>query len=135
MSFVIVAPEMLAAAATDLAGIGSALSTANATAAAPTTELLAAAADEVSTAVAGLFGGYAQSYQALSAQAAAFHQEFVRAVTAGASSYQSAEAAARDQLLAAVNAPTQALVGRPLIGNGADGTLPGQAGGAGGLLY
>jgi hypothetical protein len=42
-------------------------------------------------------------------------------------------------LLAAVNAPTQALVGRPLIGNGANGvaggTLAHADGGAGGILF
>ncbi|WP_016719227.1 PE domain-containing protein, partial [Mycobacterium tuberculosis] len=48
MSFVSVAPEIVVAAATDLAGIGSAISAANAAAAAPTTAVLAAGADEVS---------------------------------------------------------------------------------------
>ncbi|AIH90393.1 hypothetical protein IU19_20515, partial [Mycobacterium tuberculosis] len=47
MSFVSVAPEIVVAAATDLAGIGSAISAANAAAAAPTTAVLAAGADEV----------------------------------------------------------------------------------------
>ncbi|REQ17293.1 PE family protein, partial [Mycobacterium tuberculosis] len=71
MSFVSVAPEIVVAAATDLAGIGSAISAANAAAAAPTTAVLAAGADEVSAAIAALFSGHAQAYQALSAQAAA----------------------------------------------------------------
>ncbi len=78
MSFVSVAPEIVVAAATDLAGIGSAISAANAAAAAPTTAVLAAGADEVSAAIAALFSGHAQAYQALSAQAAAFHQQFVQ---------------------------------------------------------
>ena len=52
MSYVIAAPEMIAAAATDLANIGSSLSEANAAAAAPTTGVLAAAEDEVSAAIA-----------------------------------------------------------------------------------
>ncbi|ESK76748.1 PE family protein [Mycobacterium tuberculosis variant bovis] len=68
---------MLASAATDLAGIGSALSAANAAAAAPTTAMLAACADEVSAVVASLFARHAQAYQALSLQATAFHQQFV----------------------------------------------------------
>ena len=42
MSFLIAAPEMLAAAATDVASIGSTISEANAAAAAPTTGVLAA---------------------------------------------------------------------------------------------
>lgn len=47
MSFLFAQPEMLGAAATDLASIGSAISTANAAAAAATTRVLAAGADEV----------------------------------------------------------------------------------------
>lgn len=138
MSFVIAAPEYLAAAASDLSGIGSALNEANAAAAARTTTVLAAAADEVSVALSALFSGHAQQYQALSAQVAAFHEDFVRALTAGAGSYANAEAAAVSPLqeaLNVINAPFQTLLGRPLIGNGADGAAgTGANGGAGGLL-
>ncbi len=98
MSFVTAAPEALSAAASDLAGIGSALSVANAAAAARTTAVLAAGADEVSAAIAALFSEYAQGYQSLSAQAAAFHAEFVQSLNFGAVSYTSAEAAAASQL-------------------------------------
>ena len=93
MSFVIVAPDMLAAAAADLESIGSALSAANAAAAAPTTGLLAAGADEVSVALASLFSGHAQAFQALSAEAAAFHQQFVQAMTNSGAMFASGEAA------------------------------------------
>jgi hypothetical protein len=84
MSFVIAAPEFLTATATDLATLGSTIGGANAAAAASTETVLAAGADEVSTAVAALFGAHAQSYRATSAQAAAFHEQFVRILTAGA---------------------------------------------------
>ncbi|WP_079075365.1 PE family protein, partial [Mycobacterium tuberculosis] len=135
MSFVIAAPEVMAAAATDLANIGSSISAASAAAAGPTMGILAAGADEVSVAISALFGSHAQGYQTLSAQLAAYHNQFVRALNAGAGSYASAEAANVQQtLLNAINAPTQTLLGRPLIGNGADGG-PGQNGGPGGLLY
>ncbi|MXI82010.1 PE domain-containing protein, partial [Mycobacterium tuberculosis] len=50
-------------------------------------------ADEVSAAVADLFGAHAQAYQALSAQAALFHEQFVQALTAAAGRYASTEAA------------------------------------------
>ncbi|RFZ13576.1 PE family protein [Mycobacterium marinum] len=136
MSFVVASPEYVAAAASDLADIGSALSTANA-AAAPTIEVLAAGADEVSAAIAAFFGAHAQSYQALSEQASAFHLQFVQAMTAGAGAYAGAEAVNASPLQAALdvlNAPAQALFGRPLIGDGANGA-PGQSGGDGGLLY
>ena len=93
MSHVIAAPEMMTAAASDVANIGSTLSAANAAAAAPTSGIVAAAGDEVSAAIAALFSRHAQAYQALGAQAAASHDQFVQALTAGAGSYVSAEAA------------------------------------------
>ncbi len=134
MSFVIAAPETLVRAASDLANIGSTLGAANAAALGPTTELLAAGADEVSAAIASLFAAHGQAYQAVSAQMSAFHAQFVQTFTAGAGAYASAEAAAAaplEGLLNIVNTPTQLLLGRPLIGNGANGAPgTGQAGGA-----
>lgn len=104
MSFVIAAPEVMAAAATDLANIGSSISAASAAAAGPTMGILAAGADEVSVAISALFGSHAQGYQTLSAQLAAYHNQFVRALNAGAGSYASAEAANVQQtLLNAIN--------------------------------
>lgn len=50
MSYVIATPEMMATAAFDLARIGSQVSAASAVAAMPTTEVVAAGADEVSAA-------------------------------------------------------------------------------------
>jgi PE family len=142
MSFVIAAPEFVTAAASDLANVGSTISTANAAAAAPTTGVLAAGADEVSATVATLFGAHGQAYQVISAQTAAFHQQFVQLINSGAGSYAAAEAAnaaplqsTQQDLLAVINAPTQAALGRPLIGNGANATAPGGSGGASGLLW
>ncbi|WP_155769953.1 PE family protein, partial [Mycobacterium asiaticum] len=114
MSYLIVGPELLAMAAADLDSIGSALSAANAAAAVRTTSLLAAAQDEVSTALAALFSGHGQAYQALSAEAAAFHQGFMRALSAGGASYAAAEAANAapiQSLLDAINAPVLAATG------------------------
>lgn len=106
---------MLASAATDLAGIGSALSAANAAAAAPTTAMLAACADVV----ASLFARHAQAYQALSLQATAFHQQFVQALTGAGGAYAAAEAvnaavaqSVQQDVLNVINAPTQALFDR-----------------------
>ncbi|WP_152328535.1 PE family protein, partial [Mycobacterium tuberculosis] len=136
MSFVLVSPSQLMAAAADVAGIGSAISAANAAALAPTSVLAAAGADEVSAAVAALFSAHAGQYQQLGARAALFHEQFVQALTGAASAYASAEATnVEQQVLGLINAPTQALLGRPLIGNGADGTAANPNGGAGGLLY
>ena len=92
MSYVIAAPEMMTSAATDLATIGSDLSAAHTAAVAQTTGMLAAAEDEVSAAIAALFSAHGQGFQALGAQAAAFHAQFVQALNAGAGSYASVEA-------------------------------------------
>ncbi|CKO85038.1 PE-PGRS family protein [Mycobacterium tuberculosis] len=134
MSFVIANPEMLAAAATDLAGIRSAISAATAAAAAPTIQVAAAGADEVSLAISALFGQHAQAYQALSAQATIFHDQFVQALTSGGNLYAAAESHTVEQMvLNAINAPTQTLFGRPLIGDGANGTAENPDGQNGGL--
>ncbi|ETW24785.1 hypothetical protein MGAST_06515, partial [Mycobacterium gastri 'Wayne'] len=139
MTYVLVSPDIMASMAADVQSIGALLANGNAAAASTTTNVASAAADEVSTAIAALFSRHAQSYQVLAGRAAAFHDEFTSNLLAGANSYVSAEAAnATDGLLAVINAPTQALLGRPLIGNGANGTTVngvGTAGGAGGILY
>ncbi|BCI85172.1 hypothetical protein NIIDMKKI_03780 [Mycobacterium kansasii] len=69
---------MVAAAAEDLTTLGSTIGAANAAAATSTTEVLAAATDEVSARIAELFGAYGREYQAISAEAAAFHARFCR---------------------------------------------------------
>lgn len=142
MSFLVVVPEFLTSAAADVENIGSTLRAANAAAAASTTALAAAGADEVSAAVAALFARFGQEYQAVSAQASAFHQQFVQTLNSASGSYAAAEATiasqlqtAQHDLLGAVNAPTETLLGRPLIGDGAPGTATSPNGGAGGLLY
>lgn len=78
MSFVLISPEVVSAAAGDLANVGSTISAANKAAAAATTQVLAAGADEVSARIAALFGMYGLEYQAISAQVAAYHQQFVQ---------------------------------------------------------
>src|SRR5689334_19257257 len=93
MSFVIAAPEFVTAAASDLADIGAAINAANVAATGTTTAVVAAGADEVSAAVASLFSSHGQAFQALSAQAAAFHDQFVRSLSAGAGMYAATEAA------------------------------------------
>ncbi|OBI13016.1 hypothetical protein A5712_05990 [Mycobacterium sp. E2327] len=112
MSFVIAQPELVQAAAQNLAGIRSALSEASAAAAGPTTGVVAAAHDEVSGAIAALFDSFGREYQAISLQAQAFHAQFVNLMNAGAGAYLSTEAANAEQALAsAVNAPVQGLIG------------------------
>ncbi|GFG67992.1 PE family protein [Mycobacterium kubicae] len=93
MTFVTTQPEMLAAAANNLHCIGSALAAQNTAAALPTTRVIPAAADEVSALTATQFSAHAANYQAVSAQATAVHDLFVRILGAGAGSYATTEAA------------------------------------------
>jgi hypothetical protein len=91
MSAVIAAPELIEAAATDVAAIGSTVEAAHAAAALPTLAVTPAAADEVSAAIAQLFSQHAQDYQAVAAEAAAFHGQFVQNLTSSAAAYASIE--------------------------------------------
>lgn len=54
------------------------------TLASPSTGIVAAAADEVSAALAALFGAHGEMYQDLSSQAAAVHVQFIQTVTGAA---------------------------------------------------
>ncbi len=134
MTSVIAVPEIVSSAASDLAKLGSTINDATAAASAPTTGIVAAGADEVSAAVTALFQAHAKDYQVLSARAAAFHQQFSQALTNGSAAYAEAEAINASPLLVGVNLPLLALFGRPLIGNGASGVLPGSNGQPGGFL-
>jgi hypothetical protein len=69
------------------------MSSQNAAAAAPTTGVVPAAADEVSALTAAQFAAHAHTYQAVSAQAAAIHEMFVNALATSAGSYAATEAA------------------------------------------
>ncbi len=112
MSFVIATPEVMQEAAQDLAGIRSSLAEATGNLADTTTGVMAAAQDEVSIALASMLGSFGQKFHSLSAQAQAFHQEFVKLVDAGAGAYISTEFANAEQtLLNAMNAPAQSLIG------------------------
>ncbi|EUA93060.1 PE family protein [Mycobacterium ulcerans str. Harvey] len=77
MSYVFAAHELMAVAAGELNDIGALVGSANTAAAASTTDLMAAAGDEVSLAIARVFGAYGRDYQAFGVQAAEFHERFV----------------------------------------------------------
>lgn len=138
MSYLLVSPETVTSAAADVGQIGASLAAENAAAAGPTTALTTAADNEVSAAIAALFSRHDLSYQALAAQATAFHRRFLHTLNAGAGSYAAAEAANVSplrQAIGAARAPVQTLVSRPLIGNRANATTPGGNGGDGGWLF
>jgi hypothetical protein len=98
MTDLVAEPGFMAAAAADVGQIGSAINAAHSAAAGPTSNLIAPAADEVSAAIAKLFGQYGQEYQAAGAQAAVFHSRFTEALAAAGGAYTAAEAAASNAL-------------------------------------
>ncbi|BBA88905.1 MULTISPECIES: PE domain-containing protein [Mycobacterium] len=125
-TYVIAAPDAFSVASGELAGIEAAVKGAAAAAAPSTTGIISAAADEVSTAIARLFGSYADEFQTLSAQATRFQAQFERALSEAGAAYAAAEAANVSPLRAllqeaeslGVFAPIERLIGRPLFGNG-----------------
>ena len=92
MSFLLVTPEALGSAAADIRQIGSTVGAGNLAAAIPTIQLTTAATDEVSVAIAAVFGTRPNQYQAAAALAATYHERFARALSAAAASYAGAEA-------------------------------------------
>jgi PE family/PPE-SVP subfamily C-terminal region len=93
MSFVTTVPAAIAAAATQLEGIGNSFTAESAAAAGPTTAVAPAASDEVSALQAGAFSTYGQLYQTVSAEAQAIHQQFVNLLQSSSNSYQGTETA------------------------------------------
>jgi hypothetical protein len=93
MSFVTVDSEMLAATAANLAGISSAVAAGNSAAAAPTTGVIPAAADQVSVLTATQFAGYGHLYQVVSSQAHTVFHLLINTLQDNAGSYAATEAA------------------------------------------
>ncbi|QUR68728.1 PE family protein [Mycobacterium spongiae] len=129
MAFLVAEPQIMAAVAADIEGIGSAISAANATAAAPISGLLAAAGDEVSANIANLFAAYGREYQAAAAQVAAFHGEFQRTLAVAASAYTQAEAAGAAAVQSALAPVAPALQGAlaPVLPTAAPAAAPAAA--------
>ena len=93
MAYVSTVPAAIAAAATQLEGIGNSFSAESAAAATPTTAIAPAASDEVSALQAGVFSTYGQLYQTVSADAQAIYQQFVTLLQSSSNSYQGTESA------------------------------------------
>ena len=106
MSYLTTAPAAILEAATQLEGVGSSFAAESAGAAAPTTAVSPAAADEVSILQSGVFSTYGQLYQTVSAQAQAIHQQFVNTLQQSSGSYQETEGA--NQVGAAANSLSSA---------------------------
>ncbi|MGO9225985.1 PE family protein [Mycobacterium sp.] len=130
MSYMVTRPQLLAATAADVEHIGSTIGAVGTSAAGPTTGLVAAAQDEVSAAIANLFGIYGEEYQAVLSQAALFHSQFTQALAAAANAYAQAEtanAAVLSEVSNAVRAPVQMLFGRAPVAGGGSGVLTSMA--------
>src|SRR6516225_7314959 len=139
MSYVIAAPDLVQSAAQNLAGIRASLAEAAASVAGPTTGVVPAAADEVSAAISALFGNFGQEFQALSAQAQAFHANFVELMNAGAGAYVNTEFANAQQAVAnAISGGGSWAAAGATPGAGSSGllgrVLGGLTGSGGGLL-
>ena len=93
MSFVTTQPEALTSTAAELHSIGSVVEAGNMAAAAPTTGVVPAAADEVSALTAAQFAAQGVLYQQLSAPASAINELFVSALATSAGSYAATEVA------------------------------------------
>ncbi|GFG94852.1 PPE family protein, SVP subgroup [Mycobacterium timonense] len=117
MSFVTTRPEALLAAASMLEALGSSMHAQNAAAAAPTTSIAPAAADEVSALQAAQFSAYGAWYQQVSAQAKAIHQTMVQNLDTSAGSYGETETANRVTTSATSFSPQA-------VGSGAAATDP-----------
>ncbi len=90
MSYVFAMPEMMIAAATDLAAIGSTVREAHTTAT-PALAVIPAAVDEVSVGITQLFSQHAQGFQALATEAVASHEQFVLNLKTSAPAYPNIE--------------------------------------------
>ena len=105
MTELLVDPQIVTTVAANIDGIGSSIKTATAAAAAPTSGVLAAAADEVSAAIANLFGAHGQEFQAVVNQAEAYQTQFQQALAAAANAYVQTETAAATGLFGALGIP------------------------------
>jgi PE family len=113
MSYVMATPEIMAAAAADVASIGSTLRAAHLAAAVPTVAVLPAAADEVSAGIAQVFSQAAQSFQGLVGKASAYGEQFAQQLTAGGGAYAAAEAVNAASVAADSNSIIQELIDAP----------------------
>lgn len=95
MTYLSTEPQVLAAVAADVDGIRTKIAAAAAAAAAPTSGLLAPAADEVSQAFAEVLRLFGQEYQAALTQGGLLYGAFAQKLAAAASAYAAAEADAQ----------------------------------------
>ena len=134
MSFVVAIPELVQGAAQDLAGLQTSLAEAAEAIAGPTTGVLPAAADEVSAAISTMFGNFGQQFQFISAQAQAFHAQFVSLMNSGIGAYIGTEFANAEQAVSGLINGGGATAGATAAAGSQGSLLGGLFGGGGGGL-
>ncbi|OBK12508.1 hypothetical protein A5636_10775 [Mycobacterium asiaticum] len=118
-----------------MAGIRSALTEVSETVAASTTSIAPAAADEISAAIARVFGQFGEEFQAISTRTQAFHGQFLRALNSSVAAYLNSETAIVESLLAAAAPAAAGALPAASILDGLTGALnPGGLLGGLGLL-
>lgn len=99
MSLLNVVPDAVTAASESLQTVGSSLRSVSAAVAGQTTAIAPPGADEISSAIAGIFGSHGEQFQALNSRALAFQAEFTKLLNGGAAQYASAEIANAQQAM------------------------------------
>jgi hypothetical protein len=110
---VFIAPEWVDSAARELSGIRSAIGQAAASIANSTTAIPPAAADEISAAIAAMFGDLGREYQELTAQTQAFHAEFLKTLNSSVGAYVGAEIANAQQVATSATTATAPAASTP----------------------
>lgn len=109
MTNLFVLPDVVANAAVKIAGIGSEVDAATAAAAGPTTNVVAAAGDEVSTAAANIFNSVGQQLQQAFKKVSAVNQEITQGLGNANAAYLGVESSA-SKSLGALGAAAQSLL-------------------------
>lgn len=117
MTNLFIQPQLVATAAAEVAGIGWEIDTATAAAAGPTTSVVAAGGDAVSTAAANLFNAVGRELQQAFKKAATVNREIVQGLNNANGAYLAAETAASNTL-GTLEADAQWLLFGPSPGGG-----------------
>jgi hypothetical protein len=132
MTSLTVQPQVVADAAAKVVSIGSEIDAATAAAAGPTTNVVAAAGDEVSTAAANLFNSVGQQLQQAFKKVAAVNQQIAQGLGNANAAYLGAESAASNSL-GALEAAAESLLFGPSSGGGTAAAFVGLFMGGSGL--
>lgn len=115
MSFTTVVPEAVNIAASDITSLHQKIDEAISKAQVWITDIETAAQDEISYAIAGLFGSHGAQFQFLTAQAAAFHSQFAKVLTSGSAAYSMSDSSNSSSLVSAAGKDVTIIMGGTAI--------------------